>query len=88
MTAPDTNLEKQATQHRVPLAGILLAAVVAIGLILFFIAGLATEAADPDAAATDIGAETVGQGAVDVPEAVPSEELAPGDPGTALDVNP
>lgn len=48
MSAPETNVEKQAKRHRGPLVGIILALVVAVGAAIFFTG--ADDIAEEDAA--------------------------------------
>lgn len=76
MSPNDTNLDRQTAQHKVPLAGIVIAGLFAVGLILYLVASLATTPAD-DGEAGDPGAAALNEGDVTVPDAAPTTEIAP-----------
>lgn len=88
MSAPDTNTDRQTAQHKAPLAGIALAALVAVGLILFLIAGQFTDPATPEGTTDGVTATDLQEGDVAVPDTAPSRELAPGDPDTNVTTDP
>ncbi|NYS25574.1 hypothetical protein HUK65_11270 [Rhodobacteraceae bacterium 2376] len=61
MTAPDTNLKKQAKQHRGPLVGIILALLVAGGLLFWMLTRtMVTEPTAEDAEPASVSESTDG----------------------------
>lgn len=84
MSSPDTNLKKQKRRHRGPLIGMALVAIFGIGLILFWIGEIMVTAPGPDEepaieSSEALSPDELEAGTVDVPEAAPVEEVAPGD---------
>lgn len=82
MSPPDTNLETQKRRHRVPLIGMGLVVVLAVGLILFWIAGLFDPATESDASDGSTPA-----GASELDPNLPAQSVAPGDPDTEIEVS-
>lgn len=85
MSAPDTNTERQTEQHRAPLAGIGLAALVAVGLILFLIAGQFSGAGGAGDGVTPAGSQADD---VPLPDAVPTQDVTPGESSRSVTPDP
>lgn len=84
MSSPDTNITKQKRRHRGPLIGMAIVAVLAIGLILFWIGEVFVTAPGPDAEPAVETSEGVTpteleSGTVEVDPSANVEEVAPGD---------
>ena len=58
MSAPQTNVEKQADRHRPSLIGIAAAVIFALVLLFFLVTWLASRGETPDGAETQIDART------------------------------
>ena len=58
MSAPQTNVEKQAKQHKGPMVGISLALVFAAVLLFLFMAFVVDRGGEPEGAETQIDART------------------------------
>ncbi|MGB3244580.1 MAG: hypothetical protein WBB25_08600 [Sulfitobacter sp.] len=80
MSPPDTNLEKQKRRHIGPLIGMALVVIIAVSLIVYWIGeevATAPTTEQSDDAGTGLSPAQIDEGAVDVPDAAPVEEVDP-----------
>lgn len=78
MSAPDTPPKKQARRHWPLLAGVFLAALFGVGLILFWVMEVVVTAPEPgENGAAEPGPAQIESGDVDVPPEAPVREVEP-----------
>lgn len=76
MTPPDTKLSKQKRRHAGPLVGLALVAIIAVGVILYWISDEVVTAPDQEQSES-VSPEDIREGDVDVPETLPTLEVEP-----------
>lgn len=81
MSPPDVNLDKQKRRHWAPLAGMALAAIFGIGIILYWVmeefatAPTPEEVDEPVRSIENIDSDDIDSGDVDLPPTAPVEEI-------------
>jgi hypothetical protein len=76
MTPPDSKLSKQKRRHAVPLFGLALVAIIAVGAILYWISGEIVTAPEQEQTES-VSPDDIREGDVDVPETLPTLEVEP-----------
>lgn len=77
MTPPDTNTEKQAKRHWVPLVACALVTAFGVGIILYWLAADVAKAPEERPDAEDSAAPPVARDQIEIPDDTPMDDADP-----------